>query len=114
VGSIFGREEGPRWPRAQKFRLSLIGAEAEACYQAAVKASRDRGGREAFDRALAAWATPLGVRPDDGSYLAELRTSVRTLTELLECFASCGTTKTEAKAALDRLISAKLAEPVAG
>ena len=110
--SIFGREEGPRWPRTQRFRLSPIGAEAEAQYQTALRSCRDQGGREAFDQAVAAWAMPLGIRPGDGVYLSELRVSVRTLTELVESLTSCGTTKSEAKAALNRLINAKLAEPV--
>src|SRR5712692_8271716 len=93
---LFGREAGPRWPRKQKFRLSVIGTEAEADYQAVVT-----------------WAAPLGVQPGDGVYLSELRISIQTLTELVECLDSCGTTKSEASAALDRLLSAKLAELVA-
>ncbi len=113
MASFFGREEGPRRPRKQKFRLSAIGTEAEAHYQAAIKSSQSRGGREAFDQAMATWATPLGVQPGDGVYLSELRISVQTLPELLERLASCGTTKSEAEAALERLLSAKLAELVA-
>jgi hypothetical protein len=113
MASVFGREEGPRWPRKQKFRLSAIGTEAEAHYQEAIKSSQDRGGREAFDQATAAWATPLGLQPGDGVYLSELRISVQSLTELVEGLTSCGTTKSEAAAALKRLLSAKLTELVA-
>ncbi len=113
MASLFGREEGPRRPRNQKFRLSAIGTEAEAHYQAAVKSSHSRSGREAFDQAMATWATPLGVQPGDGVYLSELRISVQTLPELVERLATCGTTKSEAEAALERLLSAKLAELVA-
>ncbi len=109
---LFGRESGPRWPRSQKFRLSVIGTEAEANYQAAIKSSHDRGGREAFNQAVATWAAPLGVQPGDGVYLSELRISIQTLTELVECLDPCGTTKSEASAALERLLSAKLAELV--
>ena len=112
MASLFGHKEGPRWPRRQQFRLSAIGTEAEAHYQAAVKSSHTRGGREAFDQAVATWAAPLGVQPGDGVYLSELRISIQTLTELVECLTSCGTTKSEAEAALDRLLSAKLAELV--
>jgi hypothetical protein len=111
--SVFGREEGPRWPRKQKFRLSAIGTEAEAHYQAALKSSHDLGGRQAFDQAVAAWATSLGVQRGDGVYLSELRISVQTLTELVEGLTLCGTTKSEPAAALKRLLSAKLAELVA-
>lgn len=109
---LFGREPGPKWPRAQKFRLSAIGTEAEADYQAAIKSSHSRGGREAFNEAVETWAAALGVQPGDGVYLSELRTSIQTLSELVECLTSCGTTKSEATAALDRLLSAKLAELV--
>jgi hypothetical protein len=111
--SIFGREEGPRWPRGQKFRLSAMGTEAEARYQAAVRSSHDQGGRQAFDQAVNAWATPFGVRPGDGVYLSELRIAVRTLNELVESLSTSGTTKSETKAGMDRLINAKLAELVA-
>lgn len=113
MASFLERGEGSRWPRMQRFQLSAIGTEAEAAYQAAVKSSHNRGGREAFDQAVATWAAPLGVQPGDGVFLSELRISVQTLTELVECLVSCGTTKSEATAALDRLLSAKLAELVA-
>jgi hypothetical protein len=113
MASVFGHQEGPRWPRMQRFRLSTIGTEAEADYQAAVKSSHSGGGREAFDHAVATWAARLGVQPGDGVFLSELRISVQTLTELVECLNSCGTTKSEATAALNRLLSAKLAELVA-
>jgi len=112
MASLFGHEEGPRWPRKQQFRLSAIGTEAEAHYQAAVKSSHSGGGRKAFDDAVATWAAPLGIQPGDGVYLSELRISVQTLADLVECLTSCGTTKSEAKAALERLLSAKLAELV--
>lgn len=113
MASFFEHAEGPRWPRKQQFRLSAIGTEAEADYQAAVKSSHSRGGREAFDEAVATWAAHLGVQPGDGVYLSELRISAQTFTGLVECLTSCGTTKSEAKAALERLLSAKLAELVA-
>lgn len=110
--SIFDREAGPRWPRGQKFRLSPVGQEAEAAYQAALKSSREQGGRAAFEQATAAWAAQLGVKPSDGAYLSELRGSMRTVVELLEGLEGSGATKTEVKAALERLVTAKLAELV--
>lgn len=110
--SIFEREQAPRWRRGQRFGLSAAGTEAEAEYQTALKSSRDQGGRDALDRALAAWAAVFGVRPRDGVYLSELRIAVQTLSELVDCLQICGATKSEVKEGLDRLISAKLAEPV--
>jgi hypothetical protein len=111
MASIFSRDEGARWPRGQKFRLSASGSEAEAKYQLALKSSRELGGRAAFDSALQTWASHLGVRPGDGVYLCELR-AARSLAELLAALEFSGTTKAEAKAALERLVNAKLAEPV--
>ena len=110
--SIFTREQAPRWRRGQRFGLSAAGAEAEAQYQTALKSSHDQGGRQALDQALVAWAAVFGVRPRDGVYLSELRIAVQTLPELVDCLEICGTTRSEVKDGLDRLISAKLAEPV--
>ena len=112
--SIFERGEGPKWRRGQRFGLSATGAEAEAQYQLALQSSRDQGGRDALEQALATWAAVFGVRPRDGVYLSELRNTVQTLTQLVEGLDSCGATKDEVKEGLDRLINAKLAEPVSG
>jgi len=112
--SIFSREEGTRWPRGQKFQLTANGREAEARYQEALQGARDKGGRAVFDEATSAWAGPLGVRPGDGAYLAELKAQPRTVVDLVEQLQDGGATKAEAKAALDRLIAAKLAEPTGG
>jgi hypothetical protein len=110
--SIFEREQAPRWRRGQRFGLSVARAQAETHYQIALKSSRDQGGRETLDQALATWAAVFGIRPGDGVYLSELRIAVQTLPELVECLESCCTTRSEVKNGLDRLISAKLAEPV--
>src|SRR5262245_4315200 len=112
MASIFGREEGTRWPRGQKFRLTAVGGEAEQRYQDVLKSAREKGGRAAFDEATAAWAAQLGVKPGDGAYLPELKSTPRTVVELVEQLQDGGATKVEVKAALDRLIAAKLAEPV--
>jgi hypothetical protein len=109
--SIFSREEGTRWPRGQRFRLTPAGLEAETSYQQVLQGARDKGGRSAFDEATVSWATPLGLKASDGAYLSELKTAPRTVVELVELLEDGGATKVEAKAALDRLIAAKLAEP---
>ncbi|HEY8206980.1 MAG TPA: hypothetical protein VIG99_05850 [Myxococcaceae bacterium] len=111
--SIFGREEGTRWPRGQKFRLTALGQDVEARYQAVLAEARQAGGRAAFDEATKAFAGPLGLQPGDGAYLGELKTQPRTIVELMEQLQDGGATKAEVKSALDRLIAAKLAEPVA-
>lgn len=112
--SIFGREEGTRWPRGQKFRLTALGQEAEARYQQILQGARDAGGRVAFDEATKAFAAPLGIQAGDGAYLGELKLQPRTIVDLLEQLQDGGATKAEVKAALDRLIAAKLVEPVTG
>jgi len=112
--SIFGREEGTRWPRGQKFRLTALGQDAEARYQEALQGARDAGGRSAFDEATKAFAVPLGLQPGDGAFLGELKAQPRTIVDLMEQLQDGGATKAEVKAALDRLITAKLAEPAIG
>jgi hypothetical protein len=112
--SIFGREEGTRWPRGQKFQLTALGREVEAGYQQVLQGARDAGGRTAFDEATKAFAAPLGIQPGDGAFLGELKAQPRTIVDLLELLEDGGATKAEVKAALDRLIAAKLAEPVPG
>lgn len=109
--SIFSREEGTRWPRGQKFRLTQSGLDAEVSYQGVLQGAREKGGRAAFEEATAAWAAPLSVKAGDGAYLSELKSGPRTVVELVEQLQDGGATKAEAKAALDRLIAAKLAEP---
>lgn len=112
LASIFDRTPGARFQRGQKFQISPTGLEAEDRYQAALVTSRERGGRAAMDEATAAWASALGVAPGDGVYLTELRGGPRTISDLAESLESCGATKLEAKAAIERLLKAKLADSV--
>lgn len=112
-GSIFEREEGTRWPRSQKFQLTALGTEAEQGYQAAIRESQERGGRAAFEEATAAWAKGLGVQPNDGVFLVELKSGPKGFNALLEGLEGTGAIKSELRSAMDRLIAAKLAEPVA-
>jgi hypothetical protein len=112
--SIFGREEGTRWPRGQKFQLTALGRDVEARYQEALQGARNAGGRAAFDEATAAFAGPLNIKPGDGAFLGELKAEPRTIVDLLELLEDGGATKAEVKSALDRLIAAKLAEPASG
>jgi hypothetical protein len=110
MSSIFDREGGKRWPRSQRFVLSVKGAEAEQAYREMITASRTGSGRTAFDAARTAWAQPLAIQPGDGLYLGELQPGARTLEELTRALESCGSTRREIKAALDRLIDAGMIE----
>jgi len=83
-------------------------------YQESLRGAQEKGGRTAFDEATAAWAAPLGIKANDGAYLSELKAAPRTIVELMEQLQDGGATKAETKGALDRLIAAKLVEPVSG
>jgi hypothetical protein len=100
-----------RWPRGQKFVLSPAGERAEEAYRAAVSHAR-ASGRAALDAALAAWSTPLAVSPGDGVVLQELRGKRAGLNELSRALEDAGIPAAEVKAAVDRLATAGLVDPV--
>ena len=80
--------------------------------QQAVASARDQdNGREGLDDALAQWAKPLGIEPGDGVYLEEFTTGARTVTQVAESLADCGSSKPEVQAAADRLFKAGLLDP---
>ncbi len=100
-----------RWPRGQKFALSPAGLDAEDAYRAAVLESR-ASGRAALDAALATWAAPRGVNPQDGVLLGELRGKPLGLADLGEALVECGIDTAAVRAAVDRLVTAGLLSPV--
>jgi len=102
---------GPRWPRGQKFTLSLAGREAHEAHRAAVQSARGLS-RAALDAALAAWAEPRQVAPGDGVLLGELLEQPRGLPELARALDGAGTTASEVRAALARLVTAGLVDLV--
>jgi len=97
-----------RWPRSQRFTLSSSGVEAETTYRSSIVASRTADGRASFDAARVAWAEPLGVQPDDGVYLCEIRDRPLRLSDLVEALAACDKTRQDAMDALSRLVDAGL------
>jgi hypothetical protein len=101
-----------RWPRGQKFMLSAAGEVADQLHRDTVNGSR-RSGRSSLDAALAAWAAPFGVQAGDGLLLSELRGQPRGLNELVQAMETSGIDPADVKSALDRLVQAGLAEPVA-
>ena len=100
-----------RWPRGQKFTLSTSGQDAEEAYRVAVAEARGVG-RSALDHALAAWAAPRQIEPGDGVLLGELRGQRRGLSDLSSSLESCGIAAGEVRAAIDRLVEARLVDPV--
>jgi hypothetical protein len=101
---------GKRWPRGQKFGLSSSGLAAEADYRAAIAAAR-ASGRGALESAERNWATPLGIQPNDGVVLGELRSGRRSIAELARDLESCGVSAADVKVIVDRLCEAQLVEP---
>jgi hypothetical protein len=100
-----------RWPRGQKFTLSLAGEAAELAHRDAVNGARSSG-RNALQTALTAWAGPLQVQVGDGVLLVELRGQKKGLNDLARALEDTGIEPAEVKAAVDRLVLAGLAEPV--
>lgn len=70
------------------------------------------GGRSNFDAARAAWAAPLMLEPADGLFFGELSGGPKTIEEVADALESCGTTRREVKAAIDRLTDLHMIEPV--
>jgi hypothetical protein len=100
-----------RWPRGQKFTLTQAGLEAEVAHRDVINGVRSMG-RSALDTALAAWAAPLGLQSADGVLLRELAGKKRGLNELTEALEDTGIDATAVKGSIDRLVMARLAEPV--
>ncbi len=95
-----------RWPRAQRFSLSTQGSAAETAYREQIVASRQTMGRASFDAARVAWAATHGLQVDDGLYLAEVASGPVSLPQIVGSLESCGKSRTDAIAALERLADA--------
>lgn len=100
------RPQRLRWPRSQRFVLSPRGVEAETQYREMIIAARDGTGRSAFDEARKTWAGNYKLDVDDGLYLAELKAGQANLPKLIAALESCGKTRPDAIAALERLVDA--------
>jgi hypothetical protein len=111
VLSTWNRNAPKRWPRGQKFSLTEVGASAEAAYRTAVAEARG-GGRSALDGALQAWAQPHGLAPNDGVVLGELRDGKAGVTDLVRGLEPAGFAPEEIRAAIERLVTAALLEPL--
>jgi hypothetical protein len=97
-----------RWPRSQKFVLPEKGVAAADAYMSTIVTSRSEAGRSSYDAARAAWAASFHVQPNDGLYLAEIRNGPIRLEHIVAALESCGETRKDAIAALERLFDAGL------
>ncbi len=102
-----------RWPRSRKFVLSPRGCEVEQDYREKIVASRAAEGRSSFDSARAAWASAHNLQPDDGLYLAEVKAGPVSLAQIVASLETCGKTRQDAIAALERLDDNGLLSPAA-
>ena len=98
----------PRFGSRDRFSLAPAGRIAEASYRSHIVTSRARPGRRSFDAARSAWATSLGLEPDDGVYLGELLPGAVNLSKIVAALTVCGKKRTDAMAALARLMDAGL------
>jgi hypothetical protein len=101
--------DGPRWPRGQKFSLSLAGREAQEAYRTAVLSARGQS-RATLDALLLAWAEPRAVQPGDGVILVELLERPRGLPDLTRSLEAAGRSGAEVRAAMGRLVAAALVD----
>jgi hypothetical protein len=106
------KPEKVRFGRAQKFRLSPRGAEAASAYAAMIEQARSGSGRAQFDAARNGWGTQLGLKAEDGLFIADFAAGPRTIAEAARSLDGCGTTAKEVKAAVDRLLALGILEPV--
>jgi hypothetical protein len=102
-----------KWNRSQRFRLSPAGRKAGLNYREVIVASRAEAGRKSFDGARTEWAAQLGLEPTDGLYLGELLDAPRTIPEIAESLEGCGPQRSEVRAAVERLVQARMIELVA-
>ncbi len=101
-----------RWGRAQKFRLTGKGTDAERSLREGLAASQQGNGRVAFDAAREGWAKTFGVQSDDGQVIAELSGPPLKLESIMTALEHTGASRDQVKDALERLFQAKLVEPV--
>jgi hypothetical protein len=101
-----------KWSRSQRFQLSAAGREAGHTYKEVIVAARAEAGRKSFDAARAEWAAKLLLEPGDGLYLGELLAAPRSIPELAEALDGCGPQRADVKAAVERLVKARILELV--
>jgi len=101
------------WKPRQRFQVTPPGHAATETYRASMQAAQQaRDPRAELDRAKADWAMALNLRPADGILLEDLAAGRSCLAELKETLEACNLTLREARGILDRLVAARLIEPV--
>jgi hypothetical protein len=103
------------WKPRQRFLVTPTGRAAVERYRSTVEAAQQGADpRRGLERAKSDWASELGLRPGDGILLEDLAAGHVSLAEMRETLAACNLSLREARGTLDRLVSARLIEPVDG
>ena len=103
-----------RWARAQRFRLSVQGVEAQRALTDALGTAQGQG-RAAFDAARSEWAKTHLVQPDDSVVLAELKASdAARLDDVMALLDNTGNSREQVKQSIEQLYAADLIDPMMG
>lgn len=101
------------WKPRHRFRTTEAGVQAASRYREMMAAAQQApDARTALDRAKQEWAASLNVRSGDGILLEDMAGGAVSLAELQPTLEACDLTLREARGVLDRLIAAKLIEPL--
>ena len=101
------------WKPRQRFQVTVDGHAAVERYREAMRAAQaaDDARRE-LDLAKGRWAESLALRPIDGILLEDLAAGRVSLAELQPTLEACNLSLREARGTLDRLVAARLIEPL--
>ncbi|HET9326863.1 MAG TPA: hypothetical protein VFQ05_08840 [Candidatus Eisenbacteria bacterium] len=101
------------WKPRHRFRTTEAGVQAASRYREMMAAAQQApDARTALDRAKQEWAASLNVRSGDGILLEDMAGGALSLAELQPTLEACDLSLREARGVLDRLIAAKLIEPL--
>ncbi len=101
------------WKPRQHFRVTPTGLTALDRYREVVAvAQQGADPRRELEQAKQAWAEALVLRPFDGILLEDLAAGQSSLAELQRTLEACNLTLREARGTLDRLVAARLIEPL--
>ena len=101
------------WKPRQQFRVTPDGRGAIERYRQVVQTAQQANEpRPALDRAKSEWAEGLKLRASDGILLEDLATGHTSLAEMQETLDACSLTLRDARGTIDRLVAARLIEPL--
>ncbi len=115
LDSLKKRPGSLRWPPRQRFTLTESGRTALAEYTEAIERYHASGqGREQLEAAERGWAQNHKVEGRDAAVLGEFAGRERLPREVHTALEDCGVSLADVQAAVDRLYTAGLLDPVGG